>query len=436
VEFKNIVVLVSILILLIPLATAGLQQTSEASSPQITATLQSQTPDPVEPGQFVTVKFKIENQGKETKNDVKVKLIQKYPFSLVDGDGIKSIGKLRAGSTGADAVVVTYKIKVDENAVEDDTELELEIHEGSSTISYTDEEFLIDIRTEDAVLDITSIKSEPSQIAPGEMAKVHITVKNLADSLLRDIKFKLDFDDDDMPLAPYQSSSERRISQLKRDFQDSLTFSIIAAPDATPGLYKVPVTITYNDDRANSFTISDILAVTVGDTPKVRPYIKKSNVMKKGTPGKLTLGLANAGTNDVKFVELFLLPSEDYELISTSDYFYIGDIDSDDTESEEIDIYVSKKADSLKVPVRLKYFDANNKEFQQQFNLEMNLYSSFQLKRFGIEEPGNLIRNLFFLLLIIGGIYYYRTYYKKPERNLSQDLKSLYRSVFHRKKRR
>ena len=66
----------------------------------------------------------------------------------------------------------------------------------------------------------------------------------------------------------------------------------------------------------------------------------------------------------------------------------------------------------------------------------MNLYSSFQLQRFGIEEPGNLIRNLFFILLIVGAIYYYRTYYKKPERNLSQDLKSLYRSVFHRKKRR
>lgn len=436
---KRILITLVLIIVLSLSVTAGLNVIGEASSSQLTAILQSQSPDPVEPGQILTVKFKIQNEARETTQDVIVKLKPSYPFSLHGDVAEKNIGKLRAISTGADAVVVTYKLKVDEAAKEGDTELELDLITGNSVISYDDDEFLIDLRSQDATLDISSIKMEPPQVAPGDTAKIHITIKNLADSLMKDIKLKLNFANGDLPLAPYQSSSERRLQNLKSGFQDSLTFTVIADPSATSGLYKVPLNITYNDNTGESFAIDEILAVTIGDTPKVQPFIKKSTVLKSGMPGKVTIGLANAGISDVKLLELHLLPSEDYQLITPSTYFYIGDIDSDDTESQEVDLYVNNGRKKLELPVKLKYYDANNKPFQQQFDLEMDLYSSFQLKRFGLMERSKFFSYLIFILIIVGGVYYYKNYYKQPNKKLSVDLKlkwQHWKKRFHRRKRK
>ncbi len=412
---------VLIILLLLPLVLAR----SNYTSAHISAVLQSQDPDPVEPGQVVTVKFKIENAGEQTAEDVVVKLVPKYPFELYGDVAEKNIGKLQADSTGADAVVVEYKLKVDEKAVENATEIELELLMGEEGgISYTDNEFTINIQTHDAVLDIVSIAYEPKQIAPSETARVSILVKNQADSLLKDIKFKLDFSDEDLPLAPYQSSSERRIPQLATGYQNSMTFNLIAKPDATPGLYKVPLNITYKDEKGNTYSVSDILAVIIGETPKVNAYIKKSSVLQSKEGGKVTIEVANAGTSDVKFVELYLLPSEDYQLITTSSYFYLGDIDSDDTESEEIEIYINKRNDVLKVPIQLKYYDANNKPFQQNFDLEMNLYSSWELNKFGIVKYNYTGAVIVLLILAAGGGYfYYREFYKKKKKLLSAIIK-------------
>ena len=151
------------------------------------------------------------------------------------------------------------------------------------------------------------------------------------------------------------------------------------------------------------------------DIPKLKVYIKKSGVLQSKKEGKITLEIANAGSSDVKFLELFLLPSDDYQLVSTTDYYYLGDVDSDDTESEEIDVFIDKGVKKLKLPVLLKYTDANNKPFQQQFDLEMNLYSSSQLKKFGVLETSNAGFYFLLLILVVVGIILYRSYKKDPE---------------------
>src|SRR3989338_8030131 len=257
-----------------------------SNSAQIHFTIQSQPPDPAEPGEIITVKFKVENQGTQTKQEAVVTLLPQYPFSLYGDVAERNVGVLQAGSTGANAAIIEYKLKIDENAAEGEVELELAVRLGEGGISYTENEFLIYIQTRDAVLEITAITSDPADISPGETATLSIMVKNLADSLLKDIKFKLDLSDKSLPLSPYQSSSERRLAQLQSGFQNSLRFKIIADPDAAPGLYKVPLNITYSDEQGNSLRVEDVLSITIGGTPHLRPSIKKSSVLQANKPGK------------------------------------------------------------------------------------------------------------------------------------------------------
>ena len=99
---------------------------AQASIPQIKVTLISQDPDPVAPNDVVEARFKIENGGAATSNDVFMQILPEYPFSLYSGDAVQDIGKLRAGQTGADAIIVRYKLKVDKYAQKGDNEIKFQ----------------------------------------------------------------------------------------------------------------------------------------------------------------------------------------------------------------------------------------------------------------------------------------------------------------------
>tara|TARA_Y100000310_G_scaffold263977_1_gene274481 strand:+ start:7772 stop:8995 length:1224 start_codon:yes stop_codon:yes gene_type:complete len=405
---KKIAILSVLFLLVVSLTQAAVY----SNQPEIRVIILSQSPDPVEPGQVVTMTFQVDNEGQETSGDVIVEILPQYPFSLYSGTAQRNIGVLRRTTSG-DKVTVEYKLKVDEEAAEGETEIELQLQVGdTSGRIYSDDEFLIDIQTQDAVLGITSITSEPEQIPPGGMSSTNIMVKNFADSLLKDIKFTLDFRDSTLPLAPFQSSSQQRLAKLRSDFQGGLEFNIQADPNAAPGLYKVPLNITYNDEKGNSYAINDVLPLTIGDIPELNTYIKKTTVLQPNKDGKVTIEIANAGTTDVKYMSLTLLPSEHYTLISPTNYFYIGDIDRDDTESEEIDIFTSSLR-TLRIPVELQYKDASNTELTQQVNLEMDLYSALQLRKLGVLERTKL--GLYGTLLIIGGAGY--LVYRRRKKN-------------------
>ncbi len=400
-----IVVILVVLLGIVPLTMGAYSSASSV----VKVTLMSQMPDPVQPGEIVTLKFKIENEGTETNTDAIVTLMPQYPFSLYGDVAEKNIGKLRAASRGSDAVIVEYKLKVDAKATTGDTEVELKVQLGEAAVSYTNNEFKVNIETQDAVLDITSITFEPEQIKPGEITDATIVIKNLADSTLKNIKFKLNLSSS-IPFAPYKSTSEKIIPLLESQYQKKITFSLIADPKAMAGLYKVPIEIKYNDEKGNKYTSQEILAVSLGDVPKVKPFIKKTSVLQAGENGKLTLEIANPGTADIRYLELFIMPTEEYTLLTPSDYFYIGNINADDTESEELEIYIQPEVKLLHLPVKLKYFDANGKQFQQQFDLTMNLYSAAQLQKFGKQSASYTWVYVLIILGIVGGFLVYKKY--------------------------
>jgi uncharacterized membrane protein len=138
--------------------------------------------------------------------------------------------------------------------------------------------------------------------------------------------------------------------------------------------------------------------------------------MQKEAAGTITIEVANAGNTDLKYLELTLLDSEDYKLITTRNYFYLGNLASDDTQSEDINIFINDDADIAHIPIQLKYSDANNQNFQQTFDLEIETYSSGEMKKFGLVQRSSGGIYIFIILLIIGGIFGYR-YYKKKNSN-------------------
>src|SRR3989338_3324985 len=140
-------------------ATSSSASTISATSEwaRINVTIVNQDPDPVEPGGYVTVRFKFENRGSANAEDVTAELMPEYPFSLDEGESaVQKIGSIHGRQIGDIGVIVKYRLRVDKDAVEGDNELELRYKtEDNSWIKL--EPFKIDVQTYDAILSVDSV---------------------------------------------------------------------------------------------------------------------------------------------------------------------------------------------------------------------------------------------------------------------------------------
>ncbi|MDP1695877.1 MAG: hypothetical protein Q8L29_03120 [archaeon] len=296
-RYGFIVLLAVILVSCLAVADNSLEDYSSIANVRVT--MINQDPDPASQGGISELKFRIENLGAQTLNDVQVEILPQYPFSLYSGNAMQNIGKLRTSETGADASVISYKLKVDENAIKGDNELELRVRDGLGLWKYyTDNNFII---------------------------------------------------------------------------------------------------------RVSTLNVSDI-----------KVYLKDSTIQKANTKGDVTFALANADTGLASFVQLTLLPSEDYEILSSSSYFYIGEMSADDTESQDISIFVKDtEKDKIILPVMLEYKDPDNIKYKKYADVELRLYNPKEMKKFGFTETKSMAYILVMLLVILVILFYW---YRRKKR--------------------
>lgn len=377
----------------------------------IKITMVSQDPDPVEPGQYVDVRFKIENEGSGPAEDVKIRLKPEYPFSL-DGEGEeKDIGTLQGRQMDEEAVIVKYRIRVDENAVEGENEIRLEYKEGSNKWIEL-EPFNIEIRTRDIVLGFDEITSEPEIISPGKQADISIKITNNADSAVKDIKVKMDLSGDDVPFVPLKTTTEKKIYQLGSRESDTLDYRVIAEPDAEAGAYKIPLEISYYDETGQKVESSDIIGLRIGSVPDISITLDESNILSTPSLGDITIRFTNKGLNDIKLVNVIAEESKSYSMMSPSEV-YVGNIDSDDYETAEFKIYAEKSEEDIEFPITYSYYDSNNKEYEEQATVTIPLYSGKKAKALQGNGGNSWIGILIVLAIVGAGSFWY---YKKRKK--------------------
>lgn len=403
--------MIAVLILLIcsPIVMAAVTDNS-----RIVVTLVNQEPDPVSPGSYVDVRFKIENKGSDLAEDVTFQVLSEYPFSTLPGDnGTRQLGGIWGRQIGETGVLEKIRLKVDENAVAGPTDLNVRYKLGRYGSWITPDEFTINIATISAIIGISNIKYEPSVIEPGKASKVTVTLENNADNSLRQIVVSLDLTSEDIPIAPVTSTTEQRVPILKAGDTSDIVFDLAALPDADGGTYKVPVTITYTDGTTQ-YTKSGIIGLLVGSEPDMSIVVSEQEVYKKGQTGKITLTFTNKGLSDIKFLNVILKNTDYIEVIQGQEQ-YIGKIDSDDFESIEYTVNIKDKENG-EVPLELdlEYRDVNNKKTTETMKVPLKVYKGSEARKFGLQKSN--ITGIIIIIVIVGGGYFlYRKWKKKKK---------------------
>jgi hypothetical protein len=378
-------------------ATVFADVNTYVSGASIRVSMISQDPDPVEPGEYLELRWLVTNFGSTPLENVEFKLIPDYPFQLLgDDDGIRYLGTIQGHQKGEEGVVLYFRVRIDEDTSEGVNKLQLRYnHDGVQDWSKLDE-FEIRVQSVDAAVVIDKVVLDPERITPGSKGKLSIDIKNLADSLMKDINVKLDLTLETiprsttgsesavlyeaLPFAPTGSSSEKRISTIKAGKTATVSYDLMVYPDATSRVYKLPIILTYKDELDNEFEKEDIVGIVVGSSPDIYVVIDSSDLVAGKKTGKVSFKFVNKGVTDVKFLDVTLKDTEEYEIISASKE-YIGNIDSDDFESVDFELYLNNNVDpenagTIDFPLHIEFKDANNIDYEEDITLKYKIYTA------------------------------------------------------------
>ncbi len=260
---------------------------------------------------------------------------------------------------------------------------------------------------------INSVSMEPEKIAPGEKSIITLSLKNNGDNDLGDVSISLDLTN--LALAPSGSGSEVTINELNSDKTKEVEFQIIAFNDAKSGNYKIPVNIVYTEEDIIK-TQKSIISIIISSEPII-DVSYDNGLLLKGQKNQITLKVVNKGLGDVKFLELELGTSTAYNILSQNK-IYVGDIDSNDFQTEDFQIFFNQGSlKNINLPVNVKYKDVANKEYNENYNLALKVYSKEQAQNLGLISKGNTIYIVLAIIVLIVVFFVYRLIRKQKRQN-------------------
>jgi len=329
----------------------------------LTASVAKYEPLPAEPGNFMTVYIKLENIGNKDAKDAVIEIMPEFPFNIDPAAAKKEIGILGSQTD----FVQDFRVRVDDNAISGINRLKIRYTTNSNSGLWIEQDLNIRVQSIGSDIQITSVTTEPEELVPGETGKLRIRIKNDAASTMRDIKLNLDLGDTTTttyPFIPVGTTSQQRIGSLPPGQSSEFVYEIRPYPDALSKLYKIPLTLTYTDNQETEYTKTDLVGIIVNSKPDLDVVIDDFR-----NDGTVIFKIINKGLTNAKLLSLELLKNDDYSLVSQSSEEYIGDLDSDDFDTADFQINLLKPKSSL--PVKISYRDANNKLYEENFNLEV-----------------------------------------------------------------
>lgn len=327
-----------------------------------------QEPYPVHAGENVQLIFSVTNDGSENLSNIAFDLDTNDPVTLTSSS--KKTISLDVGETK----ILRYDAFIESDASDGNEQITLNYDFNGSNY---DEDFDVLIAPDQVYLQIESVTSLPEKAAPGENLSLSMRLRNTANSEIKNIILKLDLKD--MPFAP-ESVTEKRINLIDENQIQDIQLNLIVLSSAQIQVYKIPLTLTYQDSYGGEYTRQDYISIEVFEKPSIDVLLDKNSLIQNMV-SKIDFRILNKGLGKVTFVEAKILPSGDYS-VEGSDSQYIGNIESDDYNSVEFKILPKKE--NFNILVELSYRDSNNQRYTETKTINVKAYSVQEAQRLGL----------------------------------------------------
>lgn len=297
---KNVLFGFSILIFGLMITSVNAVDSTVIPSPDLSVLLTNQNPNPVEPGDIVDIEIEIQNTGFADANNRVIEFIENEPFTLIAGeDAIKSFNIISARSS----VKVTYKIKVDNTAITNSYDLDLNLYSESRPDFKTKKTVQINVEGSPKLI-IENIEARPTVLEPSGFGDIIVTLRNVGTGTARQIQAELITNS--TAIVPILSGGLQYIDSLDPESSIIITFKIGIDANADYKTYESSIKLTYKDDNdTNEETFSIGIPVTGTiflDIIKIEPSLQR---------GIVRFEIANKGTTPAKSVEAKLIINDE-----------------------------------------------------------------------------------------------------------------------------
>lgn len=310
-------------------------------SPYLKLLLEEVTPEPVEPGQDVTVKIRIINEGGEAAEDVSVKLNYDIPFFLkTTSDDPEKTKYLCVGCSMDN----TYYLIVDADAKSGLYPLTFEIFYKNVIVKPSETIDIKIVGKPDILLQTTNTDTN---VTSGEKFNLEIQVDNIGTGIAKNIKI-IPNSENIMMLG----SNVNLVNEILPGETKTLTSEFIIKESLEPDTYKFPITLEYVDEQGNSYTESFDIGINVLNKADIGIQSIKINPTNPTLLDQVHLEgiLENTGTGEANKVTI--------ELITENKKYqaFVGQLKSDD----DAPFYFNAKPESVGIntaKLKISYYD-------------------------------------------------------------------------------
>ena len=353
----------------------------------------SVSPSPLEPGKASTINFEIINLKDEPVEDFQISFVEKFPFTVPSGNVTADLGTVEPDEPHKFSFDVLVNRDIEEGTYK--MNLQFVSPERGET---TSESFNVEVKRSGT--DITTVtinvedsnEADVSPIEPGETVKLNLVIDNTHDYTMDNVRVKLNLSGD-VPFAPLKTTSEKTIPEIKSGSSGTAEFNIIASPDASAGVYKIPLTIEHFNDVGDKITKDDLIGLVIGSRPEIKAELRSNSIYESRGSGEVIINFVNSGLIDVKSFNVRLEDGEDYEILTPKDV-YIGDVDADDDERLVTRIKLHG-TEEFTIPITVTYRDFNNRQYEEKLSVTVPIYD----QKYFVDEEDNTTRNF-----VIGGV--------------------------------
>jgi hypothetical protein len=346
---------------------------------KVKATLLNQDPDPAQPGDYLELRWKVEKLGNEAVDDVRYKLEVEYPFSFDNSDkSEKLIGSWKGYSEEDEFYTLYYKLRVDDDALEDTYTLKLKNTHADTELWYTEE---YDVRVgekQETKFVLGNIVTSPIKLtADLKEAEIHVDLENIGDADAEAVSVELD-----MPegfTASYSGSDRESLGTIEAGQSKTGIFYIDTDENLVGGDYTFKTIINYKEegDEDNEYkSVLKTFDIHVNDLPKFElvSFETMPEIVYPGSVVSVKLVVKNVGGEEGESVSLraFKESSQPFEFEEKSDF--IGKLAPGEEGEVILKLDVDKDANPKKynLDVEIRSIDGNTVLIDEdQFSFEV-----------------------------------------------------------------
>jgi hypothetical protein len=317
------------------------EQGSTINGLRITAT--DVTPEPVEPGDDVTVKIRVMNQGLETIDDFSIRLDTKNsPFYLKsESDNFKYSRRLGVGSF----IENTYYLTVNANATSGIYPLDFEVYRNG--VVFKPEDNTVDVKVVGKPDIVLVSRGMNINVSPGSNFLHTFNIQNIGTGVARNLKIIPESDK-----IMISGSNIKLLDNLYPQKQKNFTLNFMVSKNLDPDTYKFPVKVRYLDERGNNYTSRFSLGVNLLDEAHVGIQNLKISPTKPMSEEQIRVEgvLENTGVGEANNVTV--------ELITEHNTYktFLGQLKSDDDTPFFINFY-PETIGSINPVLKISYTD-------------------------------------------------------------------------------